>query len=110
MHIHSYRTTFLSAACAASLSLPLSLSAASFKQITEADVDVYISIRNIEELRDQWAAHSFAEVVEDPSLQEFLQPLLHGGEASESEDAEESMTEVLEHEFGLSWDDSSGDR
>ncbi|MDQ8208139.1 hypothetical protein QEH52_11510 [Coraliomargarita sp. SDUM461003] len=108
MHIHSYRTTFLSAACAAcaaSLSLPLSLSAASFNQMTEADVDVYISIRNIEELRDQWAAHSFAEVVEDPSLQEFLQPLLHGGEASESEDAEESMTEVLEHEFGLSWDE-----
>ncbi|MGZ0654026.1 DUF3352 domain-containing protein [Coraliomargarita sp. W4R53] len=100
MRINQFWTTLCTGACAAALSL----SATPFSQLTEDDVDVYVSLRSWADLRTQWEAHPFAAVIEDPSLQEFLQPLLDFDQEAGA-DAEESFTEVLEHEFGLTWDE-----
>lgn len=74
------------------------ISAAPFSSLIEDDVDVFLSLRSLAESRTQWEGHPFAEVIEDPELQDFFAPLLDA--QSEGSD-EESFTEVLENEFEL---------
>lgn len=77
------------------------LQAAPFSGLVEDDVDVYFSLRSMAGAREDWAEHPFAAVLEDPELQVFFEPLLEG----EGESEEESITEVLKNEFGLSWEE-----
>lgn len=84
------------------LALAAPLSAAPLSTFIEADAELYFSFRDLGEVRSQWATHPIAAVVEDPQLQSFLAPLFGGDE----EDAEEdTFTEVMEGEFGLTWDE-----
>lgn len=82
------------------LALASALSAAPFGALIEDDADIFISLRSIAETRADWPEHPFGSVLEDPGLLAFFEPLMPAKGAS----AEESATEVLENEFGLSWD------
>jgi hypothetical protein len=62
-------------------------------------------MRSLAESRSSWAGHPFAAVLEDPGLQAFFEPLTQAAEAFEKGAEAESATEVLENEFGLSWDE-----
>ena len=75
------------------------LSAEPFSALIEDDVDIFLSARSIAEIRADWVGHPFAEVVESPDLQAFFEPLL------DVESKRESPTEILENEFGLTWDE-----
>lgn len=77
------------------------LSAAPFESMIEDDVDVYLSIRSMAESRADWEGHPFAEVIESPELEAFFEPLMGGA----ADPGEESATEILENEFGLTWDE-----
>lgn len=77
------------------------LVAAPINDLVGDDVNVYISVRSLAESRSQWAVHPFAGVIEDPQLQDFFEPFIH----AEAELEEESFTEVLENDFGLTWDE-----
>jgi len=79
------------------------LAAAPFSSLIEEDVDIFVSVRSFAETRAGWEGHPLAEVFEDSELQAFFQPLL--GADADAGDEEESMTEVLENEFGLTWDE-----
>lgn len=91
------RTVFLLGTLTA-LSL---LSAESFHSQIEDDVDIVISMRSLAESRRQWKGHPFAQVVEDPQVQDFFAPLID----AQNESDEEGFTEVMENEFGLTWDE-----
>lgn len=79
------------------------LSAAPFNSLIEADVDVFFSARSLAESRAAWEGHPIAEVIDDPKMQEFFQPLLDA--AAEEGEADESFSEVMENEFGLTEDE-----
>jgi hypothetical protein len=79
------------------------LSAVPFNSLVEEDVDVFFSVRSLAESRAEWEGHPLAEVIENPKLQEFFQPLFDA--SAEVAEEEESMTEVMENEFGLTVDD-----
>jgi len=84
------------------LAIAAPLVAASFSTVIEDDVDIYVSIRSLAESRSQWETHPIAEVIENPQLQAFFEPLFQS--EAELED-EESFTEVLKNDFGLTWDE-----
>ena len=74
-----------------------------FDSVLSEDVDVSVGLRSMAEAHADWEGHPFAEVVNDPELQKFLQPFW-AQEAEEAED-KESFTEVMENEFGLTWEE-----
>ncbi len=65
------------------------------------DVDIYLSLRSMAESRASWEAHPFAKVIDSPEVKDFLEPLID----LQAEPEEESVTDVLEEEFGLTWDE-----
>jgi len=93
------RTLLLPGLFAAASALP----AAPFETIVGDDVDIYLSIRSLAETRAEWAGHPFAELLESPELEAFFEPLLDAESAPGQE--KESATEILENEFGLTWDE-----
>jgi hypothetical protein len=91
--------TFLAAASCGLASL---LTAAPLSTLIDEDVSVLVSIRSLAESRAAWAGHPITEIYQNPELQEFFQPFF---ETETMLSDEESITEVLEHEFDLSWDE-----
>ncbi|NBB80768.1 MAG: hypothetical protein GVY36_15190 [Verrucomicrobia bacterium] len=64
-------------------------------------VDLHLSLRSPAETRADWATHPLAKLSADPQLKAFFAPLFE--DASDAN--EESFTEVMENEFGLTWDE-----
>ena len=67
----------------------------------DESVDLHLSLRSPAETRVDWEAHPFAKLAADPQLNAFLAPLFEQPDAAD----EESFTEVMQNEFGLTWDE-----
>lgn len=67
----------------------------------DESVDLHFSLRSLAESRADWEAHPLAELMADPQLKTFFAPLFEDADEAE----EESFTEVMENEFGLTWDE-----
>ncbi|TVP79133.1 MAG: hypothetical protein EA353_06935 [Puniceicoccaceae bacterium] len=74
--------------------------AAPLNSYLEDDVAIHASFRSLAEARSSWAAHPFAELIENPELQNFFEPLMEASKQGE----DSSFTEVMEDAFGLTWD------
>ena len=86
---------------AAACLLTTSVWSAPFNSILEEDVDIVLSLRSLAESRESWSDNPFARVFNDPELQAFFAPMIEA--AMEGKD--ESFTQVMEDEFGLTWDE-----
>jgi hypothetical protein len=73
------------------------------------DAEFFLTVRSFSETRKQWATHPIVALFEDEDLVAFFQPLVDEaaqGEAVNGGAARPSgFSEVLEEEFGLSFDD-----
>lgn len=72
-----------------------------FHSILEEDVDILLSFRSLAESRESWSGHPFAKLFNDPEVQAFFAPMIE----STAEGQDESFTQVMENEFGLTWDE-----
>ncbi|MGB0409291.1 MAG: hypothetical protein ACPGIC_04775 [Opitutales bacterium] len=75
------------------------LAAAPFAASIQADAHVVFSIRDTSELFESWQEHPVADVFADESLQAFFKPLF-----ADEDRAVPGFTEVMEAEFGLTWE------
>ncbi len=87
---------------AAVMALAATLQAKPFTQIIPAEADLILAARDVTELREDWQLHPLAEMVEDPEVRSFFKKLLPEANAGQDDP---SLTEVLENEFGLTWDE-----
>ncbi len=71
-----------------------------FAELIESDVQLFVSVRSLSESRADWATHPIADLLEDEGVQAFI-------DTFSDEDAadEPGFTEVMETEFGLTWDE-----
>lgn len=79
-----------------------SLSAASFNSLVQEDVNLYVSIRSMADSRAQWEGHPLGAVMQDPEVLDFFEPWF---QKPADGDDDESITEVLENDFDLTWEE-----
>ncbi len=90
-------TTILLAACSSCVALALP-----FQQMISEDAELLFNIRNLSELREQWAEHPMAAIFQDESLLEWFKSL---NNAEETEDESAGFFVEMENTFGLSKDE-----
>ena len=73
-----------------------------FQQMISEDVELFFNIRNLSELREQWAEHPMAEIFQDESLLELFESL---NNAEETEDESAGFFVEMKNTFGLSKDE-----
>lgn len=78
---------------------------ASFDTYLDDSVDLNLSLRSLAESREDWESNPMAELSADPQLTKFFGPLFEQETEAEDGDEKESFTEVMENEFGLTWDE-----
>ena len=73
-----------------------------FQELVEEDVELFLSIRNLTELREQWSGHPMAAVFKDEALLEWFE-----SKSSFKTDGDEStgFFEEIDKVFGLSPDE-----
>jgi hypothetical protein len=78
-----------------------------FPRVIGEDVELMLSVRSFAETREQWATHPLAALLEDEGLQAFFQPLWDAAADAENaaEDGASGFAEVMEVEFGLSYEE-----
>ena len=82
-------------------------SAVPFQEIIGEDADFFCTVRSLSETRAQWATHPIAALFKDEELLVFFDALKGNNtyEAGSSADEPSGFTEVMEGEFGLSFDE-----
>lgn len=83
--------------------LASTVSGASLAEYIESDAETFVSVRSLADSRVQWEAHPFAEILEDESMQAFIDSF--GAEDGADADGSSGFTTVMKDEFGLTWDD-----
>jgi hypothetical protein len=103
IEIYSFRNIMLiQKAWITLLAVAAPLMAAPLSSFVESDAQLYLSFRDMGEVHSQWLTHPIAAAVEEAQLQSFLAPLFLGDPEEADED---TFTEVMEGEFGLTWDE-----
>jgi hypothetical protein len=73
------------------------------------DAEFMLTVRSFSETRQQWATHPIASLLEDEALQAFFEPMLDVAAEAEEQGASvervEGFSEVMQAEFGLSYED-----
>jgi len=82
-------------------------SAVPFQEIIGEDAKFFCTVRNLSETRAQWARHPLAELFEDEELRALFDGIEGDDtlEAGGSADGPSGITEMIEGEFGLSFDE-----
>lgn len=83
--------------------LATSTSAESLTKYIEPDVEFFVLVPSLAETREQWATHPVAEIFADEAIQELMG--FTASEAEVSDDEPSGFTQVMNQEFGLTWDE-----
>lgn len=89
--------TTLLAVCSSSIATALP-----FQEMIGEDVELFVSIRSLTDLREQWSEHPMAEIFKDESLIELFD---HLSDSEEAEAESAGVFEEMENIFGLSEDE-----
>ncbi|MGK0464059.1 MAG: hypothetical protein ACJAT5_000466 [Lentimonas sp.] len=89
--------TTLLAVCSSSIATALP-----FQEMIGEDVELFVSIRSLTDLREQWSEHPMAEIFKDESLIELFD---HLSDSEEAEAESAGFFEEMENIFGLSEDE-----
>lgn len=73
------------------------------------DAEFMLTVRSFSETRQQWATHPIASLLEDEAVQAFFEPILDVAAEAEAQggsvEPSEGFSEVMQAEFGLSYED-----